>query len=91
MPQGYYVECHYAEWRYAECRGGKRRAGNPSLRETVSTVDLLVLTRTDQLHLIWKTVFTFYKTGYLDEEVYGIDPFPSVSIPWLECFSSQPS
>jgi hypothetical protein len=38
----------------------------------------------DQLLLIQQTLFTFYKTSYLNEEVNRTEPSPSVSVPCLE-------
>ncbi len=47
----------------------------------VSTVDLLVLTRFDQLLFILKMLYTFYKTSCLNEEVNCTESSPSASIP----------
>jgi hypothetical protein len=44
---------------------------------------LLVLTSYNLLLLIFKTLFTYYKTGHLNEEVSCTDPSPSVSFLWL--------
>jgi hypothetical protein len=49
----------------------------------LSTIHLLAQTSLDQLRLILKTFFTFYKTSYLNEEVNRTEPSPSVSIPWF--------
>jgi len=40
-----------------------------SLAQGLSAVDLLVLTSSDKLLFILQTLFTFYKTIYLNEEV----------------------
>jgi hypothetical protein len=45
----------------------------------MSTVDLLVLTCSDQL--------LFYKTTHLNEEAHCTESSPSVSVHWLECLS----
>jgi hypothetical protein len=55
--------------------------GNPYWRGQLSTVDLHLLTSIDQLHLILKILFTFYKTSYLNEEVNCTEPSPSVKVP----------
>jgi hypothetical protein len=46
-------------------------------------IDLLVLTCLDQLLLIIQTLFTFYNTSYLNEEVNCTEPFLLVSVPWF--------
>ncbi len=57
------------------------RAGSHYWKGKLSTVDLLVLTSSDQLILILKIWFIFfYKTSNLNEE---INCTPSVSVPWL--------
>jgi hypothetical protein len=56
-----------------------RQTGKPYWRGRLSTVSLLVLTSLDQLRLIMKTIFTFYKT--INEEVMCTEPAPSVSVP----------
>jgi hypothetical protein len=48
----------------------------------LSTVNLLLLTRLDQLLMVSKTLYTFYKTSYHNEEVNRTEPSPSVSVPW---------
>jgi hypothetical protein len=47
----------------------KDRPRNPYRRGRLSTVDLLVPTSLDHMLLILRTLFTFYKTSYLNEEV----------------------
>ncbi len=49
--------------------------------ERVSTVDLPVLTKSDQELLILKYTFLFFPKSYLDEEVNCIEPFPYVRVP----------
>jgi hypothetical protein len=57
-------------------------AGNPHWTERISTVDLLVLTCSDQLLSILKThIFLFYQIGCLNEEVNCSEPSRSVRIP----------
>ncbi len=46
----------------------------------LNTVDLLVPTSLNQSLLLFKTLFTYF---YINEEVNGTDPFPSVSGPWI--------
>ncbi len=46
-------------------------------------VDLRVQTSLDQLLLILKISFTFFKTSYFNKEVNYTEPSPSVSIPRL--------
>jgi hypothetical protein len=52
------------------------------LKGRLSTVELLVLTSLEQLLLTLRTVFTFYKTSYLNEKVKGTGSSPTVSTPW---------
>ncbi len=47
-----------------------------SLKGMIGTVDLLALTSLDLLLFIF---FIFYKTTYLNEEVNGSEPSPSIS------------
>jgi hypothetical protein len=56
--------------------------GNPYLRGRLSTVDSLVITSLDQLLVILNTLFTFYKTRYLNEEVSSTEPSPLVDVPF---------
>ncbi len=49
-------------------------------RERLSTVDLLVLTSSDQLFLLAKNIFPFYRTSYLKEEVNCTEPSLSVIV-----------
>ncbi len=49
--------------------------------EKFSTVDLLVLTRYDNLIFLLKMLCIF-KTRYHNKEVKRTQPFPSVRIPW---------
>ncbi len=58
------------------------KAGNPYWSGRLSTVDLLVLTNLDQLLLILQTLFNFYTTTHLNEEVNRTEFFLSVSVPW---------
>jgi hypothetical protein len=58
-------------------------SGNPQWRGRLSTVVLLVQSSLDELLLILPTLFTRYKTSYLNEEVNRTKPSPSVSVP---CF-----
>jgi len=66
--------------------------GNPYIKGSSSTFDLLVLTSLDQL--ILKTLFSvlqnflIYKTSYLNEEVNRTEASPSVGVPCLT--SSKP-
>ncbi len=53
----------------------------PLLKGKFSTVDLLVLTSSDQLLLRLKTLFTFIQNNYPYEEVNCTEPPPSVSVP----------
>jgi hypothetical protein len=55
----------------------------PLLKGRLSAVDLLVLTSLDQLLLVLLSLFTFYKTSHLNEELNCTEPSPSASIPWL--------
>jgi hypothetical protein len=57
----------------------------PLLREGLSEVKLLVLTGLDLLFLMSQTLFTFYKTSYLNEEVNCTVPSLSVSVPCQSC------
>jgi hypothetical protein len=52
------------------------KAENPYWRGRLSTVDLLI-----RISLL-STLFIFYKTSYLNEEVNRIKPSPSVRIHW---------
>jgi len=61
---------------------GKLGTGNPHRRGRTSTVDLLVLTRSDRL-LLTLIFFHFYKTSYFHEEVNSTEHIPSVRVPWL--------
>jgi hypothetical protein len=58
--------------------------GTLTEKERISTVNLLVLTSLNLLLLIVKTLFTFYKTSNLNEEVNCTEPSPSVRV---LCFS----
>jgi hypothetical protein len=62
------------------------QAGKPYWRGRISTVDLLVLTRLDQLVFILKCFFLTFviKTRDLKEEVNCTDPSPSVSVPCVK-------
>jgi hypothetical protein len=57
---------------------------NPFLRGRISTVDLLVVTCSDQLLLILENIFIFHKTSYLNGEVNRTDPFPPVQLTWFK-------
>jgi hypothetical protein len=57
-------------------------AGNTNLKGRLSTVELHVLTSTDQLLLIVQTLFTILQNK--EEEVNRTEPSPSVSVPWLQ-------
>jgi len=62
----------------------KVRAEKSYWRGRLSTVDLLVLSRSDQLIFTLKILFTFfYKASYLNEEVICTVLAPSVGIPWF--------
>ncbi len=63
-------------------------SGNPYWRGRISTIDLLVLTSSDQLLFILKLYFLSYKTSYLNKEVNCIVPSLSVRVPWLLCLPS---
>ncbi len=66
----------------------KLEQGTLTEGESFSTVDFLVLTCLDQLPFKVKILFTFFnKTNHLNEEVRRTEPSPSISIPWLECFT----
>jgi hypothetical protein len=57
--------------------------GESYYRERVSTVDLLVLTCSDQLLLILKVyIYFFYQTSYINEEGDCTEPSPTVRITW---------
>ncbi len=64
-----------------------RRPGNPYWRSKISTVDLLVLTSSDQLLLIQEKIL-FFKTSFLNEEVNRTELSPSVRVPCRDppCF-----
>jgi hypothetical protein len=58
--------------------------GNPYLKERISTIDLLVLTGSDQLLLILKNIiFLLCKTSYLNEKENFREPSTSVMVPCL--------
>ena len=57
-------------------------AENPYRGGRLSAIDLLVLTSLEELLLILQTLFTFYETSYLNEEVNYAEPFPTVSVPY---------
>ncbi len=61
----HYAECHYAECHYAECRYAERHgtffSGNPYWNGRACTVDLLVLTSSEQLLLVLKNILYFAK------------------------------
>jgi hypothetical protein len=52
---------------------------------------LLVLITIDQLLFIMKTLVTFYKTSYHNEEINRNEPSPSISVPCLPYFSAKSS
>jgi hypothetical protein len=54
---------------------------NPNKRGRICTVDLLVLTTSDQLFLILKQCISFYKRIDLNEEVIRTEPSLSVRFP----------
>jgi hypothetical protein len=56
--------------------------GKPHWRERISTDDLLVLTSLEKTAFLTETIFPFYKTTYLNEEVNRTEPSPSVRLPW---------
>ncbi len=58
------------------CKGKKLEPGNTYWSGRISTVDLLVLTSSDQLILIHKN--SFHKTSFLNEVVNCTDLSPSV-------------
>jgi hypothetical protein len=49
--------------------------------ESLSTVDLLVLTSLYQLLFILQTIFTFYETSYLNVEINYSEHSLSISVP----------
>jgi hypothetical protein len=49
----------------------------------ISTIDLLVLTSSDQLLLKQEHFFLFYKTRYLIKEVNHTEQSPSIRVPWM--------
>jgi hypothetical protein len=54
---------------------------NPYWKGRIGTVDLLILTCSDQLlHLLKIHSFFFYKTSYINEEVNCTQPSPSVRV-----------
>jgi hypothetical protein len=59
----------------------KLEQGSLTKRGRLSKVDLLVLASLDQLLLILKILFTWFKTSYHNEEVNCTDSPPSVSFP----------
>ncbi len=58
------------------------KSGNSYWRGRLSTFDLLVLASLDQLILIEYFIDLCNKTSYLNVEVNGTEPSPSVSFPW---------
>jgi hypothetical protein len=60
------------------------QAGKSYRRESLRTVDLLVLSNIDQILFTMNILFTFLQTSYLNEEVICRDPFPEASIPWIK-------
>ncbi len=57
-------------------------SGNPYWRGSISTVDLLSLSSSDQLLFMLKRCFSFsYKTTNLNLEVKCTNPSPSIRIP----------
>ncbi len=62
--------------------GVKLLAREPFLMGRLSTVGLLLLTSFDDLLFTLKILFIFfYKTSYLNEEIYCTEPSPPVSFP----------
>ncbi len=62
--------------------------GNPYWRGRFSTVDLLMPTCLYHTLFIFLTLFTFFRTSYLNEEVSRTDPSPKVKIPWGQCYKT---
>ncbi len=58
------------------------KARNPCWRGKLSTIDLLELSCLGQLLLILQTLFASLQNSYLNKEVNGTEPSPSVGIPW---------
>ncbi len=59
------------------------QAGNSDRRERFSTVDLLVLTSSDQLLAHWKHFYSFTEQAILTRRSTVLSiPSPSVRIPW---------
>ncbi len=48
----------------------------PLLKESLSTIDHLVLISFNQLLLKMQILFTFYQTSYLNEELNHTEPYP---------------
>ncbi len=71
---------------YVDGSSGTRKKGYPAKpysRGRLSTFCLFVLSSLDRLLFIWKYVYIFYKTSYLNEEVNCTEFSPSVSVPWV--------
>ncbi len=58
-----------------------KEQGTLTEREGFGSVDLTVLTSSDQLLVIMQALFTFYQTSYLNEEANRTEPAPSVGVP----------
>jgi hypothetical protein len=71
---GWWVKCSTTALKPLVIPG----AGNPHIRGRISTIDLLVLTSSDQLRLI---LCIYYKTSNLNVEVNCTEPSPSVRVP----------
>jgi hypothetical protein len=56
--------------------------GNSYSRGRISTIDLLVLNKSELILVLKMYFFPFYKTSYLNKEVNRTEPFPILRVPW---------
>ncbi len=91
-----FQKCHNGQWtsipgrsssafskmaqRYFFFGRSHYKARNTYWGERPSTVDLLVLSGSDQMFLYWKYFFYSFTKSYLNEEVNCTEPSPSVSV-----------
>ncbi len=83
------AKCRYAGCRYTECRGAlpiypakiKHKPRNTYWRGRTSTIDLQVLSFSDQLLLVQETyIFRILQ----NKESKRTEPSPSVRVPWID-------
>jgi hypothetical protein len=93
----HYAGCRGTKWstdiwvRWSRFAQGSKNTVNPVefinrpgkyyLSGRLSTVDLLVISGSDQLLLLMQALFTFNKTNCLNQEVNRTEPSPSFSVP----------